>query len=233
MQINKTDNYFSDNSLFRIEKQSVVSNVPYYSGNADYSVNGDKRPPFQYDLIALEIKDQNILVMGFPFKYLAREIVNKLIKDKKYLSKGGFVKPNLDKLLKESTVSDFSDDAYSFHFSSLGLTLTGDTNMTSIDFGGDRPLDSPIYKKLFKDVIQKKQAILENCGLKCEINADEEENIPKTRGNVHLDHFGNLKTYIHGSGKNVFVLPYIFSLLKNHKCVDTTLVNPLLHLQDE
>jgi hypothetical protein len=94
-------------------------------------------------------------------------------------------------------------------------------------------MESPLYKTVFKNVVQENKSHLESCGLKCEVSADEELSIPKTRGNVHLDHFGNMKVYVHGGGKNVFVIPYILELLRKQKCSEKTLNNPLLHLRDE
>ena len=224
--------YF-ENDLFRIEQQTIKSDIPYYNGDKDYSENEDGQPPFLYDLIAVYNKSQNLLLVGYPFKLLAKAIIGKLLNEKKYLSKGAFLKPNLNKLIKQTNSNEFSEPDFNSHFLSLAMTLTGDKFMTSIDLGGDRPLESPIYKSLFKDVIQKKEALIESCSLKFDIDSSEESLVPKTRGNVHLDQFGNLRTYIHGSGKNVFVLYYVLVLLKKYKCDETTLINPLLNLKDD
>ena len=229
----KETDFSIDNDDFTIEQRSLISDFPYFTGIRDYSLKGDGKPPYRYDLIAIEIKRQNLFVFGFPFKFLAKTIVESLIEKKKYLEKANFFRPNLDRLIKQSVEESFDDDYFKCHFSSLGLVLTKDLLLTSIDLGGERPMDSPLYKAVFKNIVQENQSHLESCALKCEVTVDEQKLIPKTRGNVHLDHFGNMKVYVHGRGKNVFVIPFVLELLRKRKCNEKTLNNPLLHLRDD
>jgi len=222
-----------DNSEFRIEQERIVTNIPYYNGERDYSVNGDGKEPYHYDLFVIELKKLNIFVFGFPFKFLAKTILKNLIDNKKLITKGSFVKPLLDKLIKLNSNTDFVDTSFAYHFSGLELMLTGDTNITSVNLDGDRPLDSPLYKNVFKKLIEGDECKLEKCSLKCETLKDDSRSIPKTRGNIHLDLAGNYKLYIHGSGNNIFTIPFIFSVLKKTKCLDNTLINPINNLTDE
>lgn len=222
-----------DNQDVRIEHSRITSNVQYYFGENDYSESGTNTAPFNYDLIAIELKKHNIFIFGFPFKLLAKDIIRKLVEDKKYKTKGAFLKPSLDKLVKDTNSQDFGDDWANFYFSSLSMIITGDTNITSIDFEGDKPLESLLYKKHFRKMIEEDLSKIERGVIKCETETALPDNIPKTRANIHLDHYGNFRMYVHGTAKNLFTVPFLFKILNEYKCLQTTLTNPLINLSDE
>lgn len=222
-----------DSDEVRIEQIWMNSEKQYYFGEIDYSVNQNLKAPYRYDLFAIELKRQNVFIFGFPFKSLAKELMRKLTEERNYKTKGAFLKPNLGKLIRDTNSQDFGNDLGTGYFSSLSITITGDQNITSIDLGGDRPLESSLYKKNFKRLIEEEQSHVEKGIVRCQTTDDEMIGIPRTRSNIHLDHFGNFKMYVHGSGKNLFTLPFIFTALKATKCLQNTLTNPLINLNDE
>jgi hypothetical protein len=223
--------YEDDNII--VEKQSFISAIQYYFGESDYSVSQNGKAPYRYDLFAIQIKAQDIIIIGFPFKSLARNIVQTLIADKKYRTKGNFLKPNLGKVLKETNSESFGKDFVSCSFSGLSMVITGDTNITSINLGGDHPLESTLYKKNFKKMIDENISMPENGIIRCELSGLKDDELPNTRANIHLDNFGNFKLYLHASGKNIFTLPFLMLTLKSLKCLIPTITNPLITLKDE
>lgn len=218
---------------FEIELGKILSNLQFYNGGEDYSVNSDGNPPFQYELFAIEIKQLRLFIFGFPFKSLAKTVIESLIVEKKLLNKGSFLRTNLNKLIKINHKTDFVNEMFSSYFSGVELTLTGDTNITSVNLDGDKPLESVLYKTVFLNKIIEDECKLEKCSLKFETTSNNNNDIPKTRSNVHIDLFGNYKLYVHGSGNNIFTIPYMFNLFNSYDCLEQTLINPINRLNDE
>lgn len=225
----KRNNIIS-NDMFNavIEQGKLITEIRYHFGDEDFSIDGNDKAPFQYDIFAINIKRFNILIFGFPFKAMARVFLEKMIDQKKILSKGNFVKPDLDKLIKQSNKGlHFSNDFFTTHFSGVELILTGETNISSVNLDGDRPLESNLYRNVFLQKVEDNECKLEKCSLKCETFDNESKNIPKSKSNIHLDLFGNYKLYVHGSGKNLFTIPFLFELLAKSKCLKPSLINPI------
>lgn len=217
---------------FKVEQVRIQSETPYYFGSLDYSVNGDKQPPYQYDLFAIELKKQGILVLGFPFRQLAKTVLNNLIDGLSSKLKGIFNRADINKLIKTNHEIDFIERQFTAYFATIDLRLTGDSKITSVNLDGDRPMESDLYKDVFKGLLEQEYCKLDKCSIKLETIGDGEE-MPKTRSIVHIDKFGNYKLYIHGSGNNIFTIPYMFNLLRRHKCLETTFNNPIDKLNDE
>jgi hypothetical protein len=222
-----------DSGKIRLEKHSIISDIQYYFGETDYSLNGENEAPYRYDLIAVELKEYNIFIFGYPFKLLAKDIIKRLIEDKRYKAKGSFLKPNLDQLIKLTNSQDFGNEDATCYFSSLSMILTGDTKISSIDLEGDKPLESSLYRRNFKKMIDEDFSKVEKGIIKCEIETELPDGIPKTRSNIHLDHYGNFKMYVHGTGKNVYTVPFLLTILSDFDCLQATLTNPLINLNDE
>lgn len=218
---------------FKIEYRKVISNIPFFNGDKDYSVNKDGLPPFNYDMFGLEIKKSNVFIFGFPFKLLAKTVLRNLIENKRLISKGSFVKADLNKLIKINSDRTLTEGAFTSRFIGIELTITGDTKITSVYLDGDEPLKSTLYNNVFSKLINEDKCKVEKCSMKCETSMDESLNIPKTKSIIHIDLFGNYKLYIHGTGNNIFTIPLIFNLLGNLDCLDYTLINPIKSLQDD
>lgn len=218
---------------FKIEYRKILSNIPYYNGEKDYSVNSDGLPPFNYDMFALEIKDSQIFIFGFPFKLLAKAVLRNLIENNRLVSKGSFIKVDLNKLIKINSDKTLTEGLFSTRFIGIELTITGDTKITSVVLDGDEPLKSTLYKETFSKLIIEDKCKVEKCSLKCETIKNDLVDIPKTKSNIHIDLFGNYKLYIHGTGNNIFTIPLIFNLLGNLDCLTSTLINPIKSLQDD
>jgi len=228
----KETSQFSIDFSFTIYQSEIISNVPYYNGDKDYSLNKDGQPPYKYDLFAVHMFSMNMFVIAFPFKHLAKTSLNNLIETKKIMSKGSFVKCDINKLLIENSENDLSDENFTSYFSGLDLTLTGDEKLSSVNLDGDKPLQSNLYKQVFSKIVDSRKCHLERCSLQCRL-INQVENIPKAKANIHVDLFGNYKMYVHGSGKNIFTIPYLFTLLSFKECLKLTLSNPIDRLQDE
>lgn len=225
-------NNFSHNLDFIVYEGEINSNLPYYNGEKDYSLNNNGQPPYRYEIFAVQIYKPNIFIVAFPFKLLAKSSVNNAIEKKRLMSKGSFVRCDINKLLAGSGNRDLSDDEFLSYFSGLDFTLTGEENISSVNLDGDKPLEANLYRQVFSKLFNAKKCHLERCSLQCKIQYDIDF-LPKAKANVHIDIFGNYKLYIHGGGKNIFIIPYLFNLLNVKDCLKTTLSNPIDRLQDE
>jgi hypothetical protein len=221
-----------DTPDFKIEYAKIKSTETYFTGIKDYSVNKDGKSPFNYDLFVIELKSENLFVFGFPFKGLAKTIVEHLL-SKQFLERGKFIKTDLNKLIRINHEASLSDEYFSAHFSGVQLKLTGDLNITSVNLDGDMPLDSMIYKTFFKEKIQEgnPECKLEKCSHKCGTILDS-DTIPKAKSNIHSDTFGNYRMYVHSGGNNIFTIPFFFNLLENVHCTVLTSSNPIERLNE-
>lgn len=202
-----------ESDTYKIEYANFVSHDEYYNGSkVDYSVNLNHAAPFHYDLFCIEIKQSNTFILGFPFQTLAKKIIDAFIK--KHYDDGYFVKADLRKMVKANTLVNDNDEFFA-RFSGVELKLTGDLNITSVNLDGDKPLESDLYKEYFKEHIENDNIAckVEKCAVKLGIVSSDL--IPLSAANIHLDLFGNFKIYIHGSGNNVFTLPYLFEIFKS------------------
>ena len=221
-----------ENSEFIVSQNTITSDIRFYNTEDDFSINQNGEPPFHYDIFAILLKQSNLLIVGFPFRLLAKSTIANLISHKSLLKKGNFVKANLNNLIKVNPFTDFFEENFTSYFSSLDLTLTGDTNITSVNLDGDKPLESTLYKSVFLKLINEDECKLERCTLKCETTPNNSNNIIKSKANIHVDQFGNYKFYIHGSGKNIITIPYIFTMLNKYECLESTLINPINRLHE-
>src|SRR5688500_13555853 len=71
-----------------IEHSRIRSKRRFYGGEDDYSINGDGNAPYQYDVFGIENRKENLMIFGFPFKNLAKSLLEALISDHHILSKG-------------------------------------------------------------------------------------------------------------------------------------------------
>ncbi|WP_316849631.1 hypothetical protein [Pedobacter agri] len=218
-----------EDSNFCIEHRRIKTDISFYNGEKDFSLNGDGNPPYSYDLFAIEMPSDSLIILGFPFKFLAKTILYDLIGKYNLLTKASFLKCDLNKLIKHNTDYVYSSDKFNSYFSAVDLILTGDTNITSVALDGDKPLESILYRTFFHDRVHKDECMLERCAIKCELLKD----LPKTKSNVHMDITGNFKLYVHGSGNNIFTIPYLFSALNELDCLKQTITNPINKSIDE
>lgn len=217
---------------YKIEQVRILSDIPYYFGSLDYSVNGNNEAPYQYDLFVIELKKQGMLILGFPFKQLAKTVLSNLLDGPYPKLKSIFNRVDINKLIRTNHDVDFIEQQFSAYFATIDLRLTGDSKITSVNLDGDRPMESDLYKNVFKGLVEQEFCKLDRCSLKLDTISDG-ENIPKTRSIIHVDKFGNYKLYVHGSGNNIFTIPFMFILFRKHKCIETTFNNPIDKLRDE
>ncbi|RNC86261.1 MAG: hypothetical protein ED556_08160 [Winogradskyella sp.] len=227
---------FSYNDIDNVEinQLSIVSNLPFYRGEKDFSVNSDGKAPFKYDSILINQKSLGISMLCLPFKLLAKVIVEKLINDHNVLAKNNFVKVDLNKLIKSNhNHTDYYTEDLTYFFSSINLTLKEESTLSSVKLDGDKPIDSSLYKEVFKNKINDGKCSLEKCVLKLNTSISENSNVPKTKAAVHIDTFGNYKLYVHTSGNNTVTLPLLFENLEQMGCLNYTPINPIKNLKEE
>lgn len=224
-----------DYAEFEIQHLRVLSNVRYHVGRRDYSMNGDDQPPYYYDHFAINLKKQNIILMAFPFRKMGEDTIERLIGRKAMLANGKFLRPLLTKLLKNSNGQDFveDDEGYMSSFSSIELKLIGNKDIDLVKIEGPTPLNSDIYRDIFKKLVDEDEGKLAQCSLKMATTTGEGDDERKTKASIHLDHFGNYKLYLQASGRNILSMPYLFKLLRKYKCLEETSVNPIIKIQDE
>jgi hypothetical protein len=228
--VEKIQSYKFEN--YEVSHSRYITSYPYYTGDKkDYSINDNKKAPYSFDLFAIHIQQSNIMILAFPFRLLAMKVIARLL-DKKILKRSSFIKPILTNLLKVNHEVQFQGKKFSSHFSAVELTLTGIVNLSSVSLTGDKPLESTIYQKVFKLLIEKEKGKLDKCALN--FSTDEPQpGYPKSKANIHLDHFGNYRLYIHSTGNNLLTLPALFNLLENYDSCDMTSNNPLERLANE
>jgi hypothetical protein len=217
---------------FVIEYSRIRTRTRFHNTDEDFSAKGDGKPPYQYDAFAMEHKKENLFIFCFPFKSLAKEIVQLLISDYTLFSKGAFQKAKLKKLLKQIDSGNFSSKYLAPSFSNLDLIYAAETDISAVQLDGDNPLNSSLFKDVFEQKINNDECRLEKCSLKCRTIVHD-ESTPRAFSNVHFDSFGNYKLYLHSKGRNIFTIPLLFDLLLKHKCLEDHLANPIMRLKDE
>lgn len=245
----KNSSDYSMEKYWKDCKDEKISTVKYIRNFDDYDishckyetnfkypngVDGDalSKPPYFFDLFAIHMKHSNIMIFAYPFKSIAYDIINKLI-SKKILLNSNFVKPILTNLLRFNHEREkYVGKGFSSHFSAVDLTLTGIINLSSVSLTGDKPLQSLIYKKVFKILIETEKGKLDKCAIKF-ISDGISAGFPKSTANIHIDHFGNYKLYLYKNGNNLLALPALFNMLENYDCIDLTSSNPLNRIENE
>lgn len=219
-----------NSSDFTIEHGKLVTPIRFHdeNGKEDYSITKDKEPPFEYDIFAIELKSEKLLIFGFPFRSMGRYLLDKIFENNLLLKRGHFKKPDLNLLIKHANKNpEFTIPNFTAHFSSVELILTSETNISSVNLDGDKPLQSNLYRNVFLKRVEKDKCLLDRCSLTCETFFDEAAEIPKTNSITHLDLFGNFKLYIHGTGKNTFTIPFLFNFLSKNMFLRDTSSNPI------
>ncbi len=225
---------FEDISNVEIKQMSIVSSIPFYRGEQDFSLHGDGKAPFKYDMVLINLNKLNISLVCFPFKYLTKIIIKSLVQDYNILSKNNFIKIDLNNFIKSNQDhTDYYGDDITYFFSSINLVLTEESSLSSVKLVGDKPLDSSLYKNIFKDKINDDKCKLEKCVVKSNTSVSEQEVIPKTKSAIHIDSFGNYKIYIHSTGKNIITIPLLFKHINDLNCLIETPINPVNNLKDE
>lgn len=211
-----------------VSKMSLESDYPYYRGESDYSLNGNKQPPYIFDIILIEYTKLGIFILCFPFKKLAVDLVGSLVSDFNIRKNSNFIKADLTKFVHSN--EDETDIYFNKNYFFLGgifLSIKGDSFLSTVKLVGDKPLESDIYKTYFKNRI--KQFGVEKVIVKCKTS----ESYNKVSSSIHIDKFGNYRLYVQNQGKNIFGIIATFELLSNFDCLLETPNNPTTLIQDE
>ena len=227
---------FSDNlnksisrDNFLIEQKRIISKKRYHFSELDLSIRIGDNDNFFYDLFAINLKNENIILLGFPFKNLAEAILNKLIEQKNLLKECSFIKPNITSILLDDNKKDLLEDDFTSKF--IGVEFKYATEISYLVLNGDNPLESSIYTDLINRHLKTNTCQASGCIIKFETLVKDSDLIPKTRSNIHVDVFGNYKLYIHGSGNNIFTLPFLFKVFSSNESLSLTSINPIKHIK--
>lgn len=224
---------------YEVSHYKYITDISHHRGtNRVFSYNTEKNKrgeliqekPYCYDLFAIRMSQSNIMILVFPFKELAEVILERL-RGRKVMILADFIKPVLTSLLMIGHSEEFKGNEYTSRFSSVDLTLGNNPNLTSVCLTGDRPLETKIYKDIFKRIVGK-ESTLDKCALKFESDQPA-PGLAKSTANIHMDRFGNYKFYLHASSNNLLSLAALFRLLESYDCLEFTSSNPLNRIPNE
>lgn len=213
---------------------SITTDYRYYRGEDDLSINKNDKPPFMYDIFALEHKKLNMTILGFPFKSLTRNITKALVNDYGFIKTTDFLKTDLNKLIHvDEKHTDYYHNKNHFFFKGVYLTLSGNSYVSTVKLEGKKPLDSDIYKEYFKERLAENKSHLEKCVLRSNTEIDYIDETIKSSSSFHIDKFGNYKLYVHSHSKNITTIISLFEFLHDNACLVETSKNPVLQLRNE
>jgi hypothetical protein len=223
------DEYDTDENCI-VRQFTVTSDFQYNQSELARTVERDKGP-FVFDLVIIECRFNNTLVMCFPFKQLAVDIVTALVSTYKILSQSCFLRIDLHKLIHANDDStDLYHDQNHFFMGGIAFSLQN-SSLSTVKLAGDKPLDSDIYKDYFKERLNNFG--LEKTIMKCEVGATTDNRAVKLTSAIHIDKFGNFKFYLQNKGRNLLTVPAMFDLLSRLECTVETTVNPIIHIIKE
>jgi hypothetical protein len=217
-----------DNIL--LKRFKISSGKPYHTGSEDFSFDNNGVAPFIYDFLLLELLKEKITFLCFPFKKLSKDVITELLLKQSLLKYGKFLKVDLNKLLKEDTPTNYLTENISYFFNSVELGLLGELDLSTVKLEGDKPLNSSLYKEVFKEKIFSDSVRVEKLGLKSNSAISTNDSIPKVNSSIHFDNYGNYKIYVQSSCENIITVPLIFSSLIERDCLVETSNNPTLAL---
>lgn len=218
------------NKSFTIHKNTITSDIRYY-----YGVGDEEREvaPFEYDVFGIVVNSLNAVIVGYPFKILASITIDKAIKTNKILQKGKFYKPILERYVKLSENTVFRDEVFSSVISGIDLGFTDNgRKIGSMSLGGTDPMSTDIYTQTFSPLIATDNHPLRKCKFTCSLHINQ-VGLPTSKAQIQADRFGNLRLYIHDTGRGLFTLPFLLQLLKREKCLLTTTINPISRSENE
>lgn len=235
----RSDHIYPD---FEIQHRRFRSYFPYPRGKLleIVSASGDGTAPYLYDVFALRmmIEAKTYFVFAFPFAALARDVIDDLINNHDLRRKGDILKVEVPVLVQHSEV-EVETAHIRMRIVGLQVVIADDPALSSLSLGGDNPLKSSIYQDFLKEPIRKSNFIPDRCVLACELQwplemMDQEVmSQRKVRSRMHMDAFGNFKFYVHVSGANFVIVPYLLQRLNSLKCLDKVSINPLQRMQQE
>jgi len=230
--------FYSDQSVERLRPTNlsatctlqhlkVTAKYQYYRGVPDNSDN-----PLIFDGVLFSHKGLNISLLGFPFKKMIADMIDRLINKFDLESTGNFVNVDMAKLIKaHEKEPDQSYRDNEFFLAGVDLTVSGNRYLSTVKLQGDRPLESDLYVDYFKPKVETEKSRLEKCTMKCKIS--RESNLPRVVSSIHIDKFGNFKLYVHSNARNLETLPDIFEFLNSIHCLSQTPHPPTMHIVEE
>jgi hypothetical protein len=231
-----------NSSFYTIEHRKLRSDKAYARGNVaqELSERGNGRPPFLYDLVAIEteIHDSSYFLLGFPFIGLAADIVRDHLA-RKLFQLGDLQRVNVPVLLQ---IMD-SDEHRAFEqlagrMVAVHFIVTDDTSVTNVRLGGDQPLKGEIYTTFLKKRVAAGFVAAAECVLACQREVShgskEVKETPRLiRSRLHLDKHGNFRFYAHVGCTNLALLPEAMSELDSLGCLHKATANPLDRVNDD
>jgi hypothetical protein len=227
-----------------VERRRIISEKAYARGAVlqQLSVGGDLNPPYKYDVCLMRIFVDGCYyyIFAFPFTGLAKDIIGVLVDKYELTRKLDFVKVDLNRLMDLNEVrTKYEDVAVKAHLIAVKLSVHNETSLSAMMLRGDNPLKSSFYKDVLEGLIKENYYKPQQCALSCELGFVQDLNTLKSdahnkkiRSHVHVDVFGNYRTYIHLSGANVLVFPFLIKSLVLENCLLKGSDNPLNRMLD-
>jgi hypothetical protein len=201
----------------------IESNKQYFSGDGeiDFYLDKNSQPPYIYDILLFEYPKTGIIVLCMPFKKLAVDIIDSLIKEYNILVTASFLKTDLSKLVASNNkYTDLTLD--SNHFTLRGIILKNKdatSTLSSLQLIGKKPIESPIYKNYLQQFISNETFGIKKVTVQCLSQ--------KSKSSMLIDYLGNYKFFINEKGNNIKCIDSIFHLLNHLDCLLDTSKNPI------
>lgn len=229
-----SENIESDN--YEIQHKRLKSNQIFPRGNLINAISFDKvgNPPYQYDLFAIKtiLEGEIYFVFVFPFSLMARIIVNDLINRNRLRQKCDILAVKVPNFILKKELN--IDNDINIWVVGLDMVIKDDEDLSLLKIGGDKPLNSILYKNYVLNNISSKYFYPYKCSVACELFSENPEFYqPIVRSRIHLDVFGNYKFYIHIDGKNLLLIPNLIKRFIKINCMDIVAINPLLRQEIE
>lgn len=214
---------------------SMSSKLPFYRGAVN-NESGSGFKPNNNDLLVVEYSKLNIVLIGFPFRRMAIELINSLVSSYGVLSRSRFIKVDMFPLLEESHKhTDMLFEGNQYWLVGVFIDVFGSSYLSTVKLAGNKPLDSEIYKEYFKDKLlnDKTNHILNRSILKSKVDIGSEGDQQLIISTLHIDRFGNYKLFLQDGAKNLKSLHIMFYFLNHLNCLKATSNKPSDHIEND
>lgn len=237
---NKYNILFTENCKIHIAQ--IFSSDQFVRGALlnNISLKKDGKPPYCYDLIVVEVveKSDTYYAFLFPMLFLARTLIEYLLKDDSILKCMDFQKAQLGMMLDEAELL-IDNNVYPMvsRIINMRMNVASETTISVVNIKGDAPIKSIFYNDVIKKNISLKNFLIEYCGFLCELDLQLSEGMykinSKLRARIGADDFGNFKIYLQSNGVNIYIVSYFVKMLISRKLLKSVFVNPLNRIREE
>ena len=219
-----------------VEHRFLKSNVKFHTGVGNdklFSVNKKGTEPYKYDCVVIEIPDLSIHLVGFPFLGLAKKFTEKLMNEKSIFKKIDFVSVDLKQFISDCKETDIFMDKFRCVVSAMHLNVHEKTNaLTKLIAEGNRPLDSPMYDDWILPRLNDSSYMIGQISFATGTDIFSDSSIPKIDLTVHIDVFGNCRSYVRAGANVFFNIPLLYRVFNKQGCLHSQPSNPLSKIKN-